>query len=167
MPQEFADGQATDPGPAMILSQNIRECPYYFPIIFPIIFEPYFRATQRLLHLPAPSPSCTPKTRSIASERGNEQHYRGHGPLPRAQPGRIKTELTGASIVFGAGHARDELLDVPIVPQDFLPAWNIRECPYFPGAYRYSMRGCVMESGGSPSPARSVQTIRRPGAAHR
>ena len=51
---------------------------------------------------------------------------------PRAQPGRIKTELTGASIVFGAGHARDESLDVPIVPQDFLPAWNIRKCPYFP-----------------------------------
>ena len=48
-------------------------------------------------------------------------------PYPRAQPGRIKTELTGASIVFGAGHARDESLDVPIVPQDFLPAWNIRE----------------------------------------
>ena len=66
---------------------------------------------------------------------------------PRAQPGRMKTELTGASIVFGAGHARDESLDVPIVPQDFLPAWNIRECPYFLRVQGDSMRDAGILEG--------------------
>ena len=110
MPQEFADGQATDPGPAMMLSQGGRFLTGTGPLITKLFnFRSFPRSSVGTINI-------------IAGMAGS---------YPRAQPGRMKTELTGASIVFGAGHARDELLDVPIVPQDFLPAWNIRECPYF------------------------------------
>ena len=73
-------------------------------------------------------------------ERGNDQRTSNRpGTSHEAQPRwalphwHSRVERTREMAPNGRWPLITQLLDVPIVPQDFLPAWNIRECPCFPG----------------------------------